>query len=420
MGLKTRKAAEVAAKQQENVEADAKKHLLVKMGADRNVREAYMHGLVFAGLANDDEAPEIQGEERTVLDEICTSLEIDHGLIDEIITAEKASIDDDTYKDLLRECLVLFSDIKMYDSFLEDFDKVWSVGNGNPAELKSWHNDFEEMVLADVAKVLVERKSVEAKKAEEENAKRAAAEKARQAKLEAERQMKAIEDQYHQLQDFVQDWIPTKRVTQDVLLRVKDYLKVEYSSIPVQTLFRETCKQLIERVIELDRNGGEIKAGIGFSLSKRRPEKDKAVAEKIALEATWIVICLVLLKCKVADLKMKTINELLDHARYEDFARESSISDFWRDWRGLGLSAFGPRVEDFCVNVSGLSRVWDEVADALLSMTEDQKRQIDEWLSERKRYKSEDKEAFARSIGVNRFMLDHADEVVMREYRKSL
>lgn len=41
MGLKTRKAAEIAAKQQVNVESDAKKHLLVKMGADRNVREAY-------------------------------------------------------------------------------------------------------------------------------------------------------------------------------------------------------------------------------------------------------------------------------------------------------------------------------------------------------------------------------------------
>lgn len=415
MGLKTRKAAEVAAKQQVNVEANAKKHLLVKMGADRNVREAYLHGLVFAGLANDDEAPEIQGEERTVLDETCASLEIELSLIDEIVSAEKASIDDDTYKDLLHECLVLFSDVKMYDSFLEDFDKVWSAGKGNPAELKSWHNDFEEMVSADVAKVLVERKSVEAKKAEEENAKRAAAEKARQAEEEAERQKKAIEDQYHQLQGFVQDWISTKRVTQDVLLRVKDYLKVQYSSIPVQTVFRETCKQLIERVLELDRNCEELVNGIG---RKRRPAKDKAIAEKIALETTWIVICLVLLKCKVADLKMKTINELLDHARYEDFASESSISNFWSDW--CGFNVFGSRVEDFCVNVSGLARVWDEVSDTLLSMTGDQERQIHEWCSERKRIKSEDKEAFARSIGVNRFMLHHLDEVVMREYRKNL
>lgn len=162
MGLKTRKAAEVAAKQQVNVEADARKHLLVKMGADRNVREAYLHGLVFAGLANDDDEPEIQSEERSVLDEICVSLEIEVSLINEIVAAEKASIDDDTYKDLLRECLVLFSDIKMYDAFLEDFDKVWSVGKGNPAELKSWHNDFEEMVSADVAVVLKERKRISA------------------------------------------------------------------------------------------------------------------------------------------------------------------------------------------------------------------------------------------------------------------
>ena len=420
MGLKTRKAAEVAAKQQVNVEADAKKHLLVKMGVDRNVREAYLYGLVFAGLANDDEAPEIQGEERTFLNEVCDSLEIEVSLIDEIISAEKASIDDDTYMGLLRECVGLFTDIKLYDSFLEDFDKVWISGKGKSSELKSWHNDFEEMVPADIARVLAERKSVEAKKEAEENAKRAEAEKVRQVKLEAERQKKMTEDQYHQLQGFVQDWITTKRVTQDILISVKERLKAQYSSIPAQTLFRETCKQLIERVLELDREGGELGTGILFSSLKRRLEKDKAVAEKIALETTWIVICLVLLKCKVSELKMKTINELLDYARHEDFAGEGSISNFWSNWRVLGLSAFGPRVEDFCVNVSGLPRVWDEVSDTLLSMTEDQKRQIDEWLSERKRYKNEDKEAFAWSIGVNRFMLNHADEVVMREYRNNL
>lgn len=410
MGLKTRKAAEVAAKQQVNAEADAKRHLLVKMGVDRDVREAYLHGLVFAGLANDDEAPEIQSEERTVLDEICTSLEIGLSLIDEIVSAEKASIDDDTYKDLLRECLVLFSDIKMYDSFLEDFDKVWSAGKGNPAELKSWHNDFEEMVSADVAKVLVERKSVEAKKAEEENAKRAAAEKVRHAKLEVDRQKKMIENQYKQLQDFVQDWISTKRVTQDILIAAKERLKAQCSSIDtLQTVFRETCKQLIERVVELDRNAEKIEGG------KRRPAKDKAVAEKIALETTWIVICIVLLKCKVSELKLKTINELLGHARYVDFADGMSLSFFWRNPNGLG--DYFPQVEDFFVKVTGLGCVWDEVSDELLSMTEKQKHQMYEWRSERKRYKIEDMEAFASSIGVNRFMLYHEMDVEVRALR---
>lgn len=414
MGLKTRKAAEVAAKQQVNVEADAKKHLLVKMDVNRDVREAYLHGLVFAGLANDDDEPEIQSEERSVLDEICASLEVGLSLIDEIIAAEKASIDDDTYKDLLRECLVLFSDIKMYDAFLEDFDKVWSVGKGNPAELKSWHNDFEEMVSADVAKVLEERKSIEAKKAEEENVKRAAAEAARQAKLEAERQTKMVEDQYHQLQDFVQDWISTKRVTQDVLITVKERLKSQYSSVAVQTVFRETCKQLIERVVELDRNGEELEYGRRI-FGKSRPSKDKSIAEKIALETTWVVICLVLLKCKVADLKLKTINELLGHARYVDFADGMSLSFFWRNPNGLG--DYDPRVEDFFVKMTGLGRVWDEVSDTLLLMTEDQKQQMNEWRSERKRYKLEDEVAFAASIGVNCFMLYHAMDVRVRALR---
>lgn len=433
MGLKTRKAAEVAAKQQVNVEADVKKHLLVKMGADRNVREAYLNGLVFAGLANDDEAPEIQSEERSVLDEICASLEVGLSLVDEIVAAEKASIDDDTYKDLLRECLVLFSDIKMYDAFLEDFDKVWSVGKGNPAELKSWHNDFEEMVPADVAKVLAERKSVEAKKVEEENAKRAAAEKARQAKLEAERQKKMTEEQYHQLQGLVQDWISTKRVTQDILITVKERLKSKYSSVAVQTVFRETCKQLIERVVEFDRNAEELEdqnsekveddsggfllrmTSLAFSDMPRkgRSPKSNVMVEKIALETTWIVICLVLLKCKVSDLKIKTINELLQYARHEDFSDGMSLSFFWRNPNGLG--DYDPQVEDFFVKVTGLGRVWDEVSDELLSMTEKQKQQLHEWRSERKRYKLEDMEAFAASIGVNCFMLYHChDTRVMR------
>lgn len=45
MGLKARKAAEDAEKQRMKAEANMRKHLLVKMGADRNVREAYLYGV---------------------------------------------------------------------------------------------------------------------------------------------------------------------------------------------------------------------------------------------------------------------------------------------------------------------------------------------------------------------------------------
>ena len=414
MGLKTRKAAEEAAKQQVNAEANAKKHLLVKMGADRNVREAYLYGIVFAGLANDDEEPEIQSEERSILNEICESLEIEVALVEKIIVAEKSSIDDDTYMDLLRECVSVFDDIKVFDVFLRDFDKVWAAGKGKSSELKSWHNDFEEMVSTVVAKVLAGRKADEEKTAAEEKAKLAAAEKIRQEKLKVERQKMAVEGQYKRLQDFVQDWISTKRVTQDILITAKERLRAGLTSVDVQTVFHETCKQLIERVVELDREGEKLEDGGIFG--KKRPAKDKAIAEKIALETTWIVICLVLLKCKVADLKIKTVNELLEHARFEDFAGESSLSFFWRDPNGLG--DYRPRVEDFFVKATGLERAWDEVADELLSMTESQKQRMHEWRSERKRFKLEDEAAFASSIGVNRFILRHTQESWLMESRR--
>lgn len=45
MGLKTRKAAEDAEKLRMNEEASVRNHLLVKMGVDRNVREAYLYGV---------------------------------------------------------------------------------------------------------------------------------------------------------------------------------------------------------------------------------------------------------------------------------------------------------------------------------------------------------------------------------------
>lgn len=410
MGLKARRAAEVAERRRTDAEAEKRKHLLVRMEADRNVREAYLYGVVFAGLANDDETPEVQSEERAILNGICESLALEPALVDEIIVAEKASIDGNEDKNLLCECLAMFNDIKVYDLFLEDFDKVWIEGKGKPSELKDWHNDFEKMVSPDVAKGLAERKSVAKRKAKEENAKRAAAEKVRQKKLEAERKKKAVEDQYRQLRDFVQDWISTKRVTQDVLITAKGQLKERCSSVDATTIFRETCKRLIERVVELDRKGGEL-AG-GMFMSKRRPKDDKAVAEKIALETTWIVICLVLLKCKVSDLKMKTVNELLDYARHEDFSCDYSIDYFWRNLGGL--CACQPRVEDFFVKASELDRVWDEVSAEQLSMTEAQKQQLQEWRSERKRYKREAAEAFARSIGVNRFMLYHEMEASRR------
>lgn len=400
----------------------AAQHAIVKMGADRNVREAYFQGLVFAAVANDDA---IDDAERARLVELGESLEIPTEVVSEMFQC-LSGVDDDAKMAAIEECAMQLTEVAVAECFLKEFKEIWLLGGGDKSEFDEFKAQLVEWMGGDMiasikakekaeAEADARRKAAEAKRLAAEKE----AEKKRQAELAAERAKKAVVDQYHQLQSFVQDWISTKRVTQDVLLRVKDYLKVQYSSIPVQTLLRETCRQLIERVVELDRNGGDVKAGIGFSLSKRRPEKDKAVAEKIALETTWIVICLVLLKCKVADLKMKAINALLDHARYVDFASESSLSDFWRDWSGFGISAFGSRVEDFCVNVSGLTRVWDEVSDTLLSMTEDQKRQMHEWCSERKRIKIEDREAFARSIGVNRFMLRHADEVVMREYRKS-
>ena len=383
----------------------AAQHAIVKMGVDRNVREAYFQGLVFAAVANDDAIDEA---ERARLMGLGDSLEIPAEVISEMCQS-LAEADDDTKMSAIEECARQLTEVAVAECFLKEFEEIWLLGGGAKGEfdefktqLVDWMGNEVKAAVEAKAKAVAEaeakRKAAEAKRlaAEREAAKK------RDAELEAERQKKAIENQYHQLQGFAQDWISTKRVTQDVLLTVKSRLQESCSSIDMQTLFRETCKQLIERVIELDRNGEELQCRM---FGMRRPEKDKAIAEKIALETTWIVICLVLLKCRVGDLKMKTINELLEHARYEDFGDETSLSSFWRN--PLGLGDYEPRLEDYFVKASGLARVWDEVADALLTMSEKQRQQMSEWRSERKRYKSEAELAFAYSIGLNRFMLDH-------------
>ena len=88
-----RVAAEAAAKaKKEAILRDLAVHPVVKMGCSREVRDAYLYGIIVAAIANDDK---IDSDERSILDHIANSMEIPTADVEETITrVNQMSVDE--------------------------------------------------------------------------------------------------------------------------------------------------------------------------------------------------------------------------------------------------------------------------------------------------------------------------------------
>ena len=95
----------------------AAQHAIVKMGVDRNVREAYFQGLVFAAVANDDAIDEA---ERVRLMGLGDSLEIPAEGVSEMCQS-LAEADDDTKMSAIEECARQLIEVKVAECFLKEF-----------------------------------------------------------------------------------------------------------------------------------------------------------------------------------------------------------------------------------------------------------------------------------------------------------
>lgn len=129
-----RVAAEAAAKaKDEAILRDLAVHPVIKMGCGREVRDAYLYGIIVAAIANDDK---IDAEERGVLDRIATSLEIPAAEVEETIArVNQMSVEEKLQ--LLEESVGAFKDQSdIVKFFYAQFAELWFTGEHNLDELK--------------------------------------------------------------------------------------------------------------------------------------------------------------------------------------------------------------------------------------------------------------------------------------------
>lgn len=152
----------------------AARHPVLNEGTDRNVRDAYFHGLVFAAVANDDRIDDV---ERKWLGEVGESLGLNTDDIADPIRLLVALIDDDKMA-LIEECARQLSDVRVAEHFLNQFEAVWLLGGGGDEEfaefkkqLVTWMGDDVKTAVSEAERIAKESEAKAA--AERRMAKRA-------------------------------------------------------------------------------------------------------------------------------------------------------------------------------------------------------------------------------------------------------
>ena len=143
----------IAAKQ-----AEEARHPIVKLGADRNVREAYFGGLAFAAVANDDA---IDDDERRRLVRLGSSLELPSDGAEQTLRAVASATDDEKMA-LIEECARQIDDAKVADLFLKEFEELWKLGGGRADEYKEFRTQLVAWMGETVKKSLSDARQKEA------------------------------------------------------------------------------------------------------------------------------------------------------------------------------------------------------------------------------------------------------------------
>lgn len=108
-------------------------HSHIARAADRNVRNAYVNGLIFAAVANVD-GDEIDDATLAPILEIGGLLGFSNPDIRAAVRAVFGIADEDKL-DLLRECASCLTGEELAFKFCEEFTSIWNAGHGDEEEL---------------------------------------------------------------------------------------------------------------------------------------------------------------------------------------------------------------------------------------------------------------------------------------------
>ena len=323
----------------------AAQHEIVKMGVDRNVRDAYFHGLVFAAVANDDQIDE---SEQIRLRELGEALELTAEEGAEAIQS-LAGMDDDAKMSVIEECARQLMNVKVAECFLKEFSELWLLGGGNKDEVTEFKSQLIDWMGDDV-RVAEEEKIKAAERAE-------ANRKAEDAKLKAERERQIAKERQRANKTFGDDALQVvkelslydkDKLSSDELERLRNYLLGEgYGVVDFEQALnkiKSSCVDAVPKVgrlrIERDPDGLIKKISLEYSgkLSDRlRKDKDKRLC--LRKEAVWKLIGLAAVKNGFSDRTVKFVNRLLVNSQ-SAYPEDLCLHWFWAwavEWRYLKL-----------------------------------------------------------------------------------
>ena len=137
-------------------EAEERKHILLKLHADRNVCDAYLQGLVFAAYANDD-AGIVDGQERDLLRCIGEAFGYQAGEVD-LTISRIGALGVKEKMGLIADCVGSFDCSELMEAFVAEFSRVWFVGGGTSKMFGDFLKDFESWASPEIGQALKARR----------------------------------------------------------------------------------------------------------------------------------------------------------------------------------------------------------------------------------------------------------------------
>ena len=134
-------AAEAAAKAKEAaILRELAVHPVVKARCNRDIRDSYFLGLIFAAIVDDEK---VDVDERIILGDIVKSMSLGEGEVDDAITLiAKMSVEDKFQ--LIKECLCAIKDREsIVKLFYAQFAELWMTGEYDLGELKEYADMFK-------------------------------------------------------------------------------------------------------------------------------------------------------------------------------------------------------------------------------------------------------------------------------------
>lgn len=325
--IKAKEEAEKAAAQV----AEERKQLLLKRGLDRNLRNAYFHGLVVAAFANDD-LERVDDAERSFLGDVGLQMSMSESMVLDAIN-RVSYLDDVPKMELVRESVGCLNRVETAEFFISEFTHIWSLGGGSEQGLADFLGDFDKWLPTDVAReVKCKREEAERKRLEEEKKRLEIAQK------EAEEREKIAE-----FYNTVNTFYFSDDIVIAQLKEAKRYLTKEgYNIIPEDKLWVSIYKnykdevsgavscEVPEHVLNdkakkpafaaaLATVAGAAACGpLGFamsfvawvlsnSLTSDSPQKQRFIRRR----AVWALACLFAVKNDISETSLYPFNQLL-------------------------------------------------------------------------------------------------------------